>query len=148
MEGLKTRRFLSTFCFSFCIFVRVLPLRLCYVFFPTFQCINPAVMLYLKVPCKCFRCFTQVLCLGYHQSSGYENSAAVMATFIITPPPRINMEGGYTGITSSIILSMCPIVSTRYLLNRSAIVFTKLGMVVYYHEMMCSAEKLVHYCQC
>ena len=94
MEGLKTRRFLFTFCFSFCIFFEVLPLLLSYGFFSsTFQCINPAVMLYLKVPCKCFRCFTQVLCLGYHQSSGYENSAAVMAVFIIAPPLPINMEG-------------------------------------------------------
>ena len=25
---------------------------------------------------------------------------------------------------------------------------TKLGMVVYYHESMCHAEKLVHYLQC
>ena len=27
-------------------------------------------------------------------------------------------------------------------------IYTKLGMVVYYHEAMCHAEKLVHYLQC
>ena len=26
--------------------------------------------------------------------------------------------------------------------------YTKLGMVMYYHEVMCLAEKLVHYLQC
>ena len=45
-------------------------------------------------------------------------------------------------------VSMCLIVSAQYLLNHSTIVLTKLGMVVYYHEVMCCAEKLVHYLQC
>ena len=43
------------------------------------------------------------------------------------------------------IFSVCVIVSAQYLLNHSTIFFyTKLGMVVYYHEAMCHAEKLVH----
>ena len=44
--------------------------------------------------------------------------------------------------------SVCPIMSAQYLLYHSTIVLTKLGMVVYYHEVMCCAEKLVHYLQC
>ena len=45
---------------------------------------------------------------------------------------------------------MCPIVSAQYLLNREPLnhFFTKLGMVVYYHEVKCYAEKLVLYLQC
>ena len=46
------------------------------------------------------------------------------------------------------IFSVCPIVSAQYLVNRWAIFFTKLGMVVYYHEAMCPVEKLVHYLHC
>ena len=48
------------------------------------------------------------------------------------------------------IFSMCPIVSTQYLLNRSTIFFlTKLGMVMmYYYEVVCLAKKLVRYLQC
>ena len=34
------------------------------------------------------------------------------------------------------------------LLNHFFFFFTKLGMMVYYHEAMCLAEKLVHYRQC
>ena len=47
-------------------------------------------------------------------------------------------------------MSVCLIVSAQYFLNRSTIffLFTKLGMVVYYHEAVCHAEKLVHYFQC
>ena len=46
-------------------------------------------------------------------------------------------------------LLVCPIVSAQYLLNRSAFFFySKLGMMVCYHEAMCHAEKLVHYFQC
>ena len=47
-------------------------------------------------------------------------------------------------------ISVCPIVSAQYLLNRSNIflLFTKRGMEGYYHEIMCYAEKLVHYLQC
>ena len=33
-------------------------------------------------------------------------------------------------------------------LNHYYYFFTKLGMVVYYHEVMCHAEKVVHYLQC
>ena len=47
------------------------------------------------------------------------------------------------------MFSVCVIVSAQYLLNHSTIFFyTKLGMVVYYNESMCHAEKLVHYPQC
>ena len=46
-------------------------------------------------------------------------------------------------------LSVCLNVSAQYLLNHSTFFFfTKLCMVVYYHEVMCRAEKLVHYFQC
>ena len=47
------------------------------------------------------------------------------------------------------IISVCLIMSAQYLLNRSIffIFFTKLGMVVYYHEAICHAGKLVHYLQ-
>ena len=48
------------------------------------------------------------------------------------------------------ILSVCPIVSARSIspepLNH--FFYTKLGIVVYYHESMCHVEKLVHYLQC
>ena len=46
------------------------------------------------------------------------------------------------------IFSVCLIVSAQYLLNHSAIFSTKHGMLVYYHEAMCHAKKLVHYLQC
>ena len=36
-------------------------------------------------------------------------------------------------------MSVCPNVSAQY---------TKLGMVVYYHEAMCHVERLCHYHQC
>ena len=51
-------------------------------------------------------------------------------------------------VCPSVVLSVCLIVSAQHLLNRSTIFFTKFGMVVYYHEAMCHAEKLVHYFQC
>ena len=44
------------------------------------------------------------------------------------------------------IFPVCPIMSTQYLLNHSTFF---LGMVVYYHEVMCHAEKkIVYYLQC
>ena len=43
-------------------------------------------------------------------------------------------------------LSVCPILSRWYLLNCS-VVLTKLGLVLYYHEIECYAEKLVCYVQ-
>ena len=46
------------------------------------------------------------------------------------------------------IFSMCLIVSALYLLNCSTTFVIKLGVVMYYHEAMCHAEKLVHYFQC
>ena len=47
------------------------------------------------------------------------------------------------------IFSMCPIVSAQYPEPLNHFYFgTKLVMVVYYHEAMCHAEKLVHYPQC
>ena len=61
---------------------------------------------------------------------------------------KILVIGITLSICSSVALSVCPIVSAQYLLNRSTIFFTKLGMVVYYHEAMCHAKKLVHYLQC
>ena len=51
------------------------------------------------------------------------------------------------GITLSVRLSMCLILSEQHLLNHSTL-FNKLGMMVYYHEVVCHAEKLVHYLQC
>ena len=43
------------------------------------------------------------------------------------------------------IFSMCPIVSAQYPEPLNHFYFgTKLVMVVYYHEAMCHAEKLVH----
>ena len=58
------------------------------------------------------------------------------------------------GILESLCLCVCSSVCVsdcirQYLLNRSTIFFfTKLGMVVCYHEVMCHAEKLVYYLQC
>ena len=46
------------------------------------------------------------------------------------------------------IFSVCLIVFTQYFLNCSTIFLTKLGMVVYYYEVICRAEKVVHYLQC
>ena len=50
------------------------------------------------------------------------------------------------------IFSLCLIVSAQYLLNHSTIlkkkIFTTLGVVLYYHELMCHAEKLIHFLQC
>ena len=54
---------------------------------------------------------------------------------------------------------MCLIMSAQHLQNRSTIftklgmvvyyhVATKLGMVVYYHGAMCRAQKLVHSLKC
>ena len=65
-----------------------------------------------------------------------------------TPPPTIFIRGGggyiriALSVRPSVVLSVCPIVSAQYLLNRLAIFFffTKLGMVA-----MCLAEKLVRY---
>ena len=50
-------------------------------------------------------------------------------------------------VCQDVIFSVCPITSAHYLLNRP-IILTKLCMVVYYHEPMCHAGKLVHYLQC
>ena len=44
-------------------------------------------------------------------------------------------------------MSVCLIVSVKYLLNCSTI-FIKLGMVPYCHKVMCPVEKLIHYLQC
>ena len=67
------------------------------------------------------------------------------------PHPPINGDGWvYIGITLSICSSVC--VSDRVHsvspepLNH--FLYTKFGMMVYYHEAMCHAEKLVHYLQC
>ena len=47
------------------------------------------------------------------------------------------------------IFSVCLIVSAQYRLNCSTFFFlTKLGIMVYYREVMCHAEKLVHYLEC
>ena len=51
------------------------------------------------------------------------------------------------GITLSVRLSMCLILSEQHLLNHSTL-FNKLGMMVYYHEVVCHAEKLLYYLQC
>ena len=51
-------------------------------------------------------------------------------------------------VCSDDVFPVCLIVSAQYLLNRSTIFLTKLGMVVHYHELMCHAETLVHYFQC
>ena len=53
----------------------------------------------------------------------------------------------HLSVCPSVVLSMCLIVSAQYLLNCSTN-FTKLVMVMYYHGVMCHAEKLVHYLQC
>ena len=48
------------------------------------------------------------------------------------------------------VFSVCPIMSAQYLLNRSTFFlffFSKLGIVVYYHKIMCQAEKLVQHFQ-
>ena len=42
---------------------------------------------------------------------------------------------------------MCLIVSAQYLLN-CLIICYQIWYVVYYHEVMCLAEKLVHFLQC
>ena len=50
-------------------------------------------------------------------------------------------------ICLSVVLSVCLILSTQICSNCSTIFFffnTKLGMMVYYHEVMCHAEKWVH----
>ena len=61
--------------------------------------------------------------------------------------------GVYIGITLSFcssvrvsdrVHSVCP----ELLNHLKNFFFTKLGMVVYYHEVMCHAGKLVHYLQC
>ena len=55
--------------------------------------------------------------------------------------------GGGWNHCPSVILSVCSIVSGRHLLKRSTIL-TKLGIVVYYNEAECPAEKFVYYLQC
>ena len=70
------------------------------------------------------------------------------------PPPPINTGSGggiLESLCPSVVPSMCLIVSAQYLLNSStffSFFFTKLGMVVHYHDAMYHAENLVHYLQC
>ena len=72
----------------------------------------------------------------------------VMIVLFISP--CINRGGGVGSMLESLLsvrLSVCLSLSGRYLLHRSTFL-TKLGMVVYYHEAECHAQKLVHYLQC
>ena len=50
-------------------------------------------------------------------------------------------------VCPSVVLSICPIVSARYLQNRQPF-FTRFGVVVYFHKVTCLVEKLVHYFLC
>ena len=64
----------------------------------------------------------------------------------IPPSPCINTGGGILeSLCPSVLLSVCLILISLAPLNQY---FTKFGMVVYYHEVDCHAEKLVHYLQC
>ena len=102
------------------------------------------------------------LCSSWHWDET-PDQMFISSIFIPPPPPNPHTHtsnpvytGGCTGITLSIcpsvylsvVLSVNLIVSAQYLLNHLTIFFTKFGMVVYYHEAMCHAEKLVHYFQC
>ena len=88
---------------------------------------------YFSCKCKSYRYSVQLGILG-----------ADRTIFGITLSVSLSV---HLYISQSVILSMCPILSGRYLLNHSTI-FNKLVMVVYYQEVECQAEKLVHYLQC
>ena len=66
-----------------------------------------------------------------------------------TPPLYVGGGGGI-GITlsvcSSVCVSNCVLSVSPELLN--LFFLTKLGVLVYYHEVMCLVEKNVHYLQC
>ena len=66
--------------------------------------------------------------------------------YIPPPPPRYKYRGEYIGITLSVgsSVQLCPLSISC----TAKPFFTKLVMVVYYHEAMCCAEKFVHYLQC
>ena len=72
--------------------------------------------------------------------------------FIISPHPPPPFIGGWglvlLSLCPSVVLSAYPIVSAQYFLNRSTIFFSNFGMVVYYHEAISHAKKLVHHLQC
>ena len=73
----------------------------------------------------------------------------------VQPPPPINMGGGegYIGITLPGCPSVCPSLCVSYFVRTISPAplnhfLTKLGMMVYYHEVECHAEKSVHCLQC
>ena len=70
-----------------------------------------------------------------------------ITAFKVRSQERFKMSGN---VCPDDIFSMCPIVSAQYLLNCSTIfcVCAELGMVVYYHEVICHAQKLVHSLEC
>ena len=68
-----------------------------------------------------------------------EGCQELFSCYFPPPSPEYIRVGGWGILESlcpSVVLSMCLIVSVQYLLNCSTI-FTKLDMVVFYHEAMC-----------
>ena len=115
----------------------------------------------------CFRLFQTSNCgLSFHQIlMNYSflllrGKPAKAFLFLHPHPTPANLRGGGVYQNSSVRLSIYPsvlfarpIMLAQCLLNRTTIkkiffFFTKLGMVVYYHEMMCHVRKIVHYLQC
>ena len=83
--------------------------------------------------------FKQILCktiLGHN------------CLFLYHPSPRKKKLGG--GVDIGITPSICPFVrSCPFDISWTAQpFFTKLGMALYHHEVMCLVQKLFHYLQC
>ena len=72
--------------------------------------------------------------------------------FLYTPPPPPPTPNTGGGISESLCSSVCLSDHVRSVspepLNHFKKFFTRLCIVMYYHEVMCYVEKLVHYLQC
>ena len=133
------------------------------------RCSNPTLTSYQNNGCCCSLLLTlawsgwigeTAVPVAVHLPESGSLTILWKSVIIPTPPPYKYGGGGVywnhfvrlsvgLSVRPSVVLSVCPIVSAQYLLNRSTIFFfTKLGIVVYYDELMCHAEKLVHYLQC
>ena len=81
----------------------------------------------------------------------------ILGSSLFIPPPPIWGGGVYQNhfvcllVRLSVVLSMCAIMSTQYLLNSSTFFFLILNQTPYgdvFHEVICHAEKLFNYLQC
>ena len=73
----------------------------------------------------------------------------ILISSFLSPPPRMK-GGGYWNhcVCPSICLSVCPIMSTQYLLNCSISFLPNLVWWWIITKAICQAEKLVHHLEC